>query len=105
MKLTQALTSAIQLRKDNVGTIHAGRSRSWREIGRRVAGAASGFRRLGIRTGDRIAILAFNSDLYIEAFYSIAWAGAVAVPLNTRWAAAENAYVLREFRTHNPAGR
>jgi long-chain acyl-CoA synthetase len=96
MKLTQALTSAIQLRKDNVGTIDVGRSRSWGEIGRRVAGAASGFRRLGVKSGDRIAILAFNSDLYIEAFYSIAWAGAVAVPLNTRWAAAENAYVLRD---------
>jgi len=96
MKLTQALTSAVQLRKDNVGTIHAGRSRTWKEIGRRVAGAAGGFRRLGVKGGDRIAILAFNSDLYIEAVYSIAWAGAVAVPLNTRWAAAENAYVLRD---------
>jgi long-chain acyl-CoA synthetase len=96
MKLTQALTSAVQLRKDNVGTIHAGRSRTWKEIGRRVAGAAGGFRRLGVKGGDRIAILAFNSDLYIEAFYSIAWAGAVAVPLNTRWAAAENAYVLKD---------
>ena len=96
MKLTQALTSAIQLRKDNVGTVHAGRSRSWKEIGRRVAGAAGGFQRLGAKFGDRIAILAFNSDIYIEAFYSIAWAGAVAVPLNTRWAAAENAYVLKD---------
>ncbi len=96
MKLTQALTSAVQLRKDNAGTIHAGRSRTWKEIGRRVAGAAGGFRRLGVKGGDRIAILAFNSDLYIEAFYSIAWAGAVAVPLNTRWAAAENAYVLKD---------
>src|SRR5207253_7721877 len=96
MKLTQALTSAVQLRKGHVGTLHAGRSRSWREIGRRVAGAAGGFRRLGVKTGDRIAILAFNNDLYVEAFYSIAWAGAVAVPLNTRWAAAENAYVLKD---------
>ena len=59
-----------------------------------VAGAASGFRRLGIRTGDRIAILAFNSDLYIEAFYSIAWAGAVAVPLNYRLTSEEALYVI-----------
>ena len=94
MKLTQALTSAVQLRKDNIGTICGGRSRTWKEIGRRVAGTAAGFRRLGIEAGDRIAILAFNSDLYVEALYAIAWVGAVAVPLNTRWAAAENAYVL-----------
>jgi len=81
MKLTQALTSAVQLRKDNIGTIHASRSRNWKEIGRRVTGAAGGFRRLGIETGERIAILALNSDLYIEAIYAIAWAGAVVVPL------------------------
>ena len=96
MKLTQALTSAVQLRKDNIGTIHAGRSRTWKTIGRRVAGVAAGLRRLGVKNGDRVAILAFNSDLYVEAFYCIAWAGAVAVPLNTRWAAAENAYVLKD---------
>ena len=72
MKLTQALTSAIQLRKDNIGTINGGRSRTWKEIGRRVAGAAGGFQRLGVKYGDRIAILAFNSDQYIEAFFSIA---------------------------------
>ena len=35
MKLTQALTSAIQLRKDNIGTMNAGRSRTWK----RSAGA------------------------------------------------------------------
>jgi long-chain acyl-CoA synthetase len=96
MKLTQALTSAIQLRKDHVGTVYAGRSRTWKEIGRRVSGAAGGFRRLGVKAGDRIAILGFNSDFYVEAFYSIAWAGAVAVPLNTRWAPAENIYVVND---------
>jgi len=94
MKLTQALTSAVQLRRDNVGTIHAGRSRSWKEIGQRVLRAAGGLRRLGIGAGDRVAILALNSDLYIEALYAIAWAGAVSVPLNTRWAVAENAYAV-----------
>ena len=48
MKLTQALISAVQLRKDAPGTIHAGRSRSWKEIGHRVACAACGLRRLGV---------------------------------------------------------
>ncbi|MGY4290176.1 long-chain acyl-CoA synthetase [Bradyrhizobium sp. LM2.7] len=96
MKLTQALSSAIQQRGCHIGTIHAGRSRTWREIGRRVAGAAAGLRRAGVRQGDRVAILALNSDRYIEAIYCVAWAGAVVVPLNTRWAFAENVYVLKD---------
>ena len=96
MKITQALRGAVQLRKDSIATICAGRSRTWAEIGKRVAGAAGGLQRLGVCTGDRVAILAFNSGVYIEAFFSIAWAGGVVVPLNTRWAAAENLYALQD---------
>lgn len=39
--------------------------------------------RLGVAPGDRVALLAQNSRLYVEAYYGILAAGAVAVPLNT----------------------
>ncbi len=96
MRLTQALGAALQLRKDSVATIHGDRSRTWREVGPRVAGAAGGLLAQGVEAGERVAILAFNSDLYLEAVFAIAWAGAVSVPLNTRWAKAENVYALRD---------
>ena len=96
MKLTQAITAAVQLRKNAIGTICEGRERCWQEIGHRVSCAAGGLRRIGVKPGDRVAILAFNSDLYIEALFAIAWAGAVSVPLNTRWAAAEHRYALTD---------
>ncbi|MDO8834557.1 MAG: class I adenylate-forming enzyme family protein [Vicinamibacterales bacterium] len=37
----------------------------------------------GIRRGDRVGLLALNSRLYVESYYAILKAGAVAVPLNT----------------------
>lgn len=37
-----------------------------------------------------------NSDNYLELFFAIAWAGAVSVPLNTRWAVPENVYALKD---------
>ncbi len=37
----------------------------------------------GIRRGDRVGLLAKNSRLYVEAYYGILAAGAIAVPLNT----------------------
>ena len=48
--------------------------------------------RLEVRAGDRVAILAQNSDRYVEVLLGIWWAGAVAVPVNTRWSVAEMAY-------------
>ena len=96
MKLTQALSAAVQLRKDHVATVHGERTRTWQEIGARTASIAGGLQALGIKPGDRVGILALNSDFYIEVAFAIAWAGAVMVPLNTRWALAENDYVLKD---------
>ena len=39
-----------------------------------------------MRRGDRVAILALNSDRYFELMYAIPWLGAVMVPVNTRLA-------------------
>src|ERR1700684_53886 len=64
--------------------------------GKLLSAVAGGLRQLGVETADRIAILALNSDRYIESFFAIAWAGAVIVPLNTRWAVAENEYALND---------
>lgn len=96
MRLTQALISAAQLRSGCVATICDGRERNWKEVQARVAGVAAGLKKLGVKSGDRVAILAFNSDIYVEVFYAVAWAGAVIVPLNVRWAAAENLYAVND---------
>jgi acyl-CoA synthetase (AMP-forming)/AMP-acid ligase II len=61
-----------------------------------VARLAAGLQALGVRRGDRIAILALNSDRYTEFLSAVWWAGAVVVPMNIRWTAAENAYSLKD---------
>lgn len=96
MKFTQALSSAVQQHRNRASTVHFGRTRTWGETGERVARVAGGLRRLGVADGDRVAVLAMNSDRYVEAFFAVAWAGAVVVPLNTRWALAENEYALKD---------
>ena len=44
----------------------------------------------------RVAVLALNSDRYFEALFAIPAAGAIIVPINTRLAAAEIAYILED---------
>ncbi|MGQ3115247.1 MAG: acyl-CoA synthetase [Hydrogenophaga sp.] len=94
MQMTQALARAVQTRRHHTATIFAGRQRSWAQVGERVPRAAAAFRALGLRPGDRLGILALNSDNYIEIFFAAAWANVVLVPLNTRWAVPENIYTL-----------
>ena len=51
---------------------------------------------LGVGPGDRVALLAANSDRYAELYCGVPAAGRVIVPLNTRWAEPELAYALED---------
>jgi len=55
---------------------------TYRELRDRVGGYAAVLRSGGIGKGDRIAILARNSVLYLEALFAVTRAGAALVPLN-----------------------
>ena len=62
----------------------------------RLAGALAG---LGVQRGDRVGILALNSDRYQEYFHAVPWMRAAINPVNIRWSAAEIAYSLVESDT------
>jgi acyl-CoA synthetase (AMP-forming)/AMP-acid ligase II len=59
-----------------------------------VAWLAGVLQHLGMQAGDRVAILAQNSDRYLEYQMAVPWAGGVLNPCNTRWSAAEILYSL-----------
>jgi acyl-CoA synthetase (AMP-forming)/AMP-acid ligase II len=52
----------------------------------------------GIRPGDRVAVWTFNSYEWVVAFLGIVGAGAVLVPINTRFKGAEAADILLRSR-------
>jgi len=94
--LNPSLRRAVQIRPNGTSTIFGATGRTWTQTGERVARLAGALSALGVRRGDRVAILALNSDRYFELFYAIPWIGAVAVPLNTRLAAPEIEYILAD---------
>ncbi|MCL8206866.1 MAG: long-chain-fatty-acid--CoA ligase [Actinomycetia bacterium] len=67
---------------------------TYREFAARVYRFASRLEQEGLRPGDRVAVLAPNSHQLLEAFYAVPWMGGVLVPLNTRLAAQDYAYIL-----------
>ncbi|MCL4421633.1 MAG: long-chain fatty acid--CoA ligase [Actinobacteria bacterium] len=51
---------------------------------------------LGVRRGDRVAMLLFNSISFMEAIFACAKLGAIAVPVNVRLTSHEIAYILAD---------
>ncbi|MGV9883753.1 fatty acid--CoA ligase family protein [Streptomyces sp. NPDC003006] len=76
-----------------------GRTRvSYEELGRRVERAAAACVASGVGPGDRVAVWAPNTLDWIVSALGAVSAGAVLVPLNTRFKGAEAAYVLARSR-------
>lgn len=71
-------------------------SLSFSELAARVDQAARALIALGIESGDRVAIWAPNIWEWIVAALAIHTAGAVMVPVNTRYKGIEAAYLLRK---------
>ncbi|TNF83374.1 long-chain-fatty-acid--CoA ligase [Pseudomonas sp. ICMP22404] len=99
MNLTQALHRNASAYPDVIATIFGERQRTYAELSERVARLAAGLHSIGVGRGDRVGILALNSDHYVEALYGIYWAGAVVNPVNIRWAADEIAFSLDDCET------
>jgi len=96
MILTRLIQRAAALNPDAVATIFSDRVRTYKESADRVAKLAGALKSQGIETNDRVAVLSLNSDRYFECCYAVPWAGAVIVPLNTRWSVAELQYSIRD---------
>lgn len=71
-------------------------SLNWAQYVERIARAAGMLHALGLRPGERFAILSRNSVRYAELLYAAYWLGVVPVPLNFRLAPAEIALLLED---------
>ncbi|WP_194837810.1 long-chain-fatty-acid--CoA ligase [Nocardia sp. XZ_19_369] len=99
MYLTQSLHRNLQQSPDRPLTIYGDRVRTVAESADRIARFAGALAALGVRPGDRVGMLALNSDRYYEYLYAVPWIGAAVNPVNIRWSPAEIGYSLRESDT------
>jgi fatty-acyl-CoA synthase len=79
---------------DRVAVVDGSRTVSYAALHQRARRLAGVLRDRGIRAGDRVAILGFNSLPLLEAHYGVPYAGAVLVALNTRLNPDEVAAIL-----------
>ncbi|MEX1035206.1 MAG: AMP-binding protein, partial [Sneathiella sp.] len=66
MQLTSAIRRAAQANPRAMATIYKDRQQSWSEFVLRTAKLAGALQKAGMKPGDRVAMLALNSDRYLE---------------------------------------
>jgi fatty-acyl-CoA synthase len=77
--------------------LHSGRRFSYREMDRRVTALATFFQKeLGVRAGDRIASLCYNSTDVFEMMFAAQRIGAIHLLLNWRLATPELEFILKD---------
>jgi len=83
-----------RMEPEAVALIQGEREVSYRELDERSAALASAFAAHSVGPGDRVAYLGPNDIATLETLFATACLGGVFVPLNTRLAAPEIAYML-----------
>lgn len=85
---------AVRLYGSKLCSVDGERRFTYTEFDRRTRRFASALRAHGLRTGDRVAYLAYNSSELLEGYYGVLEAGGVLLPLNIRLNPNELAYIF-----------
>ena len=93
-----AVSGAVAAGADREAIVDGDVRWSWNELGAQVEAATAAFLAAGIEPGDRVAIWAPNCAEWVVALFGLQSAGAVLVPLNTRYKGAEAADILGRSR-------
>jgi long-chain acyl-CoA synthetase len=81
---------------DRVAFVSAGASLTYRRLAQKVAAFASYLQRIGVKPGDRVAIMLPNTFQYPVALFGALRAGAIVVNVNPLYTARELAHQLKD---------
>lgn len=99
MNLGNMPTESSQRYSENIALIFGEKKLTYREFNQEANRLAHGLIHLGIKPGDRVAILLNNSPEFIISYFAILKAGASVVPLNTMFKEGELKYILSDSRS------
>lgn len=95
--LPEMLAASVATYGKKVALEFFGASTTYAELGDQVARAAEGLRRLGVRAGDRVALVLPNCPQHVVAFYAALRLGAIVIEHNPLYTARE---LRHQFEDH-----
>ncbi|MBI3328871.1 MAG: long-chain-fatty-acid--CoA ligase [Nitrospinae bacterium] len=96
MDLQQILERAVRFWGARNAAVCGTTRLTYQEVAERVRRLCGALHGLGIKKGDRLAVLMYNCHRYLELYYATAEMGALIVPLNIRLSGGEIAYILND---------
>ena len=95
--LVELFEAAVAGGGDSPAMTFFGKQTTYRKLGEQVAAVAEGLRKLGVKPGDRIAIVLPNCPQHVVAFYAAMRIGAIVVEHNPLYTSRE---LLAQFQDH-----
>ena len=96
MGLYNLLENTSHVHPDKKAVVCGSRSFTYLQFRGRVDKLAGSFHSLGIKKGDRIAIIHQNCHIFLESYFAAAKIGAVLVPINYRLSPKDFTYILND---------
>jgi len=96
LNLGQVLAAQARLQPERIGVQDLEHSFSFSQWNTRACRPANAFLGLGLRPGDRVAVLAYNRLEWAEIHVAAAKSGIVVVPINFRLTSFEAEYILKD---------
>ncbi len=90
----RCLYRGVDLYGHKEGVVSGERRFTYAQFGERCERLAAGLRSLGVKPGDRVAYLSYNTNQLLEGYYGPALTQAVVMPLNVRLTPAELTQIL-----------
>ncbi len=81
---------------DSVAADFFGRTTTYTELGDQITRAAEGLRRLGVKAGDRVALILPNCPQHVVAFYAVLRLGAIVVEHNPLYTSRELRHLFED---------
>ena len=94
MNTTDFLSIATSICPDKVAIVFEGKRYTFSQLNDRVNRLGNALSNLGVKKGDRVALLQVNCNQCVEAYFTVAKLGAIYVPLNFRAKGDELTYML-----------
>ncbi|HZS45762.1 MAG TPA: long-chain-fatty-acid--CoA ligase [Blastocatellia bacterium] len=96
MILSHVLERSARIYPNAIATICGEHSYTYSELKDRVHRLAKAFQQHGIRQGERVGMLQLNCHRFVEVVFACFEIGAVIVPMNTRLAADELSFIIKD---------
>ena len=96
MILGEVLDKSVSLGGDKEALVTASSRFTYKQILEKAEATAGAMQAMGLKRGDHVGILMGNDEKWLALFYGAALIGAVTVPVNTRFKAAEIEFCVRQ---------